>query len=220
MKYPPHKIYEQLYLRYFKRTPAQLLQGVDLRGKKVVDLCGGNGRLSLYAKEHGASQISYVDEHDMVSDEYRKKLTSVSATIIYIAMVHVFFRSPWHKNRAPYDVIACQQGVNYWMDQEVLESMLVHMAPGGKFVFNTFNTRPSEKPTVKEYELEGYKFAEVSYLIGDTVHHVQTREGMSPHVTEFSWLSSAQIQTMLLAAGFTWAEVTNDGPTAIWHAVK
>jgi hypothetical protein len=77
------------------------------------------------------------------------------------------------------------------------------MRPGGKFIFNTFNTKPSVQPTVKEYEMtdacaeKWYKYVEVSWLDGDICRHVQIREGMEPHVTEFKWIPPEQFQAIL-----------------------
>ena len=71
------------------------------------------------------------------------------------------------------------------------------MAPGGVFAFNTFNRKPSEKPRVLQYELEGHSFVEVSWLVGDIVHHLQAREGMVPHQTSFRWFSPESLREML-----------------------
>lgn len=55
-----------------------------------------------------------------------------------------------------------------------------------------FTEKPSNKPTIKEYDIDGKHYAEVYYSIGDVVYHVQTCEGYPPHLTAFDYISTAE----------------------------
>ena len=89
------------------------------------------------------------------------------------------------------------------------------LAPSGVFVFNTFNRKPDRKPMVKEYELDGKKFVEVSWLVGNLVYHLQIREGMKFHATAFTWLSETRL-VRLLRPHFK-VRVIKDGPTSLYR---
>jgi len=221
MRYPIHEVYEQLYQRFFKRTPAELLEGVVLEGKHVLDLCGGGGRLSLHAINAGAARVSYVDdEPDMLTAEARTALWACNRAnrIFHDQVEHVLRR--WWVHDVPYDVVACQQGINYWLTPETARDVYAVLAPGGVFAFNTFNVAPPRAPKVREYTLDGHNFVEVSYLVGDTVYHVQARDGLPPHVTHFKWISPENLYALLLEAGFKTALCGGSVGTGLWQAFK
>jgi len=47
MKYPKYTDYEKMYKRYFDKGVGYLIDKADLkRDDKVLDICGGNGRLT------------------------------------------------------------------------------------------------------------------------------------------------------------------------------
>ena len=88
-----------------------------------------------------------------------------------------------------FDVVICQQGINYWFIDELSIKYLVEcMAPGGRFVFNTFYKPPSTYPDWKTYYIDGKIFGEAFYMVDGMVHHLQMREGIAPHYTIFKWL--------------------------------
>ena len=96
------------------------------------------------------------------------------------------------------DIVFCRQAVNYWMNPECAASLANIINPGGLFIFNTFNTKPSTDPIVKEYYLYDIKFIEISYIDENgMVHHVQIREGLPPHTTQFRWLSKTYFKNCL-----------------------
>ena len=48
MKYPKYTTYEKIYKRFFNKGVDYLIEKVNLqREDKVLDICGGNGRLNL-----------------------------------------------------------------------------------------------------------------------------------------------------------------------------
>jgi SAM-dependent methyltransferase len=220
--YPHHDTYAALYARYFKRGPEALLGTDRLDGMTVLDLCGGGGRLSVYAARLGA-RVHYVDlERAMIPtkllSENRISWTCHSAQ----DALTCYKRDKTHfgqhvETQFGFDIIACQQGINYWLcDDERWNGDLVAacLKPGGLFIFNTFNTDPGTTPKVKDYEYGGHHFVEVSYRIDDMIYHTQARDGIAPHMTRFRWLSPDSIKEHL-EPWFATIE-QQDGPTSIW----
>lgn len=212
MPYPEHDVYRHLYARYFQgnRTEQMVALAGDLRGKNVVDLCGGGGRLSELALAGGA-RVTLVDESAGMAAAVSPGITRVFRDV-----------QTWLASfcgAAEYDVMFCQQAVNYWLTQDVVDDLADAIKPGGVFIFNTFNRKPSRAPTLKQYELEGAKFVEASWLSGeDTVEHVQMREGEAPHTTRFRWISPEQYAEMM-GLRFSMLE-TRDGASSIWHCTR
>lgn len=215
MNYPDKETYRALYSRYVAdqgRPISQLMDHAgDLKGKLVVDLCGGAGEIAAESARRGALAVVLVDESsDMVDFNVLKK----AEVSYHYGCVENFLNN--HK----LDVAFCRQAVTYWLTDESARDLAKMLNPGGVFVFNTFNNKPSEKPTVKEYTLgsKQYKYVEVSLLIGDVVHHVQCREGMEPHTTQFKWISPERFREML--APYFEIEEKVDGATSIYVCYK
>lgn len=192
--YPDHERYRALYARYHERGVAELLRLlIPLNGADVADLCGGDGRLTSEILASGARHVVFVDaESRMVPETIRKH----ERVIVMIEEVHVAL-TKIIENEHLLDRIVCQQAVNYWLNEETAIAVANALKPGGIFAFNTFNQKPSEKPRVLEYELGGGAFVEISWLVGEIVHHVQIRDGLSPHETAFLWLSPEKIRGLL-----------------------
>lgn len=184
MPYPQHEVYANLYARYLKgeRTRQMLSLAGDLQGKSVADLCGGGGRLAAAAAAAGA-RVTLVDQ----SPEMLPKAPLAGVTSI-IRDVGTWLTSFTQNNE--FDAMFCQQAVNYWLNQEHADCIAHSLRKGGVFIFNTFNRKPSHAPAIKQYELEGVKFVEASWLTDEnTVQHVQMREGEPPHTTQFRWIA-------------------------------
>lgn len=194
-KYPDHQTYRELYARYYSgRDVAELLQRLEpLWGMRVLDICGGDGRLALAALEKCARDCELVDAAaPMVPNEVRKHpLITVHIDIVHVALFYMYSRG------VSFDRVVCRQAVNYWLDEATAGFVANVLRPGGIFVFNTFNQKPPEKPRVLQYPLDGHEFVEVSWVVGDTVHHVQVRDGMEPHCTAFRWISPEQFRKLL-----------------------
>lgn len=216
-KYPDGKTYRKLYQRFYNgRMAGELLELVSggVRGKAVLDLCGGDGRLSLEAVRLGAERVFLVDrEKTMISREAGR------CPRIGIRIGSVEY---WLENFSGlglrFDCVACQQAVNYWLNGETARLVAEILKKGGTFVFNTFNRKTPRKPLVKEYRIGKDNFAEISWLAGKVVHHVQVREGMAPHVTSFYWLSPKRLEAILRP--YFKVTVRKQGRTSLYSCVK
>ena len=67
MKYPKYYIYEKLYRRYFLKGVDYFIKEANLTSDdRVLDICGGNGRLTKELIKF-SNNISYLDqEKDMI----------------------------------------------------------------------------------------------------------------------------------------------------------
>lgn len=187
--------YQALYARYVEgRDIAELMELLgDVRGRTVLDLCGGDGRLSLAALEAGASRVTLVDaDPRMVGKEaMRRPGIDIRGDDIHGRL------KQYARLGKVFDRAVCRQAVNYWFTEETARLLATVLSEGGVFVFNTFNQEPPVVPRAITYEWGGHSFAEVSWLVGDTVHHVQVREGLPAHATEFRWLSPLRFSELL-----------------------
>ena len=193
-KYPDYETYRALYARYHQRGVEDLLGRLKpLENMSVMDLCAGDGRLTLKMLESGARSVLIVDaEAEMVpSILYQHRQVRVTINEIHHALIEVITSGEF------FDRIVCQQAVNYWLDQDTARSVAATLNHGGIFVFNTFTNKPSETPRVLQYEFEEHMFVEVSWLADGFVHHVQIRDGMEPHQTSFRWLSTERFRELL-----------------------
>lgn len=212
MPYPPHAVYRKLYARYFKgdRTEKMVALAGDLSGKVVLDLCGGGGRLSAVALAAGA-KVTLVDDSNDMSETVPPGITRACRRA-----------QSWLSSfcaNDEYDVVFCQQAVNYWLDEDSAAHLGATIKPGGLFIFNTFNRKPTGVPVVKQYEHEGANFVEVSWLTGEaTVQHLQIREGAPAHSTQFKWISEEQFRE-LLSPHFSLCEI-RDGATSVWFCTR
>lgn len=210
--YPDGKLYEILYLRYLKRPPRQLLELAGLRpGERVLDLCGGTGRLSRAALEMGASQVVLVDRSEKMTRLVPRGITVHHTSVEEALKTYI-------KEGILFDVVACQQGVNYWLNEQTARQVASVLDPGGRFVFNTFWRKPGHEPRIREYRLDGRHYVEISYLAGEQVYHVQVCEGLPPHVTHFRWIPREQFEQWL-RCDFNILRHT-DGTTDIYVAIK
>lgn len=214
--YPDCETYKALYKRFFDgRRPEELIElAGDIKDKAVLDLCAGNGRLTLDAIVYGARMVLLVEkEEKMISPavfQAKNIAVLVGDAEHYLkkfATLNMFF-----------DFVFCQQAVNYWLNETVAKPIADVLTKNGLFIFNTFNQKPSEKPTVKEYELNGKKFVETSWLVGEVVHHVQIREGMEPHTTSFQWLSPEYLEKIL--SPYFSIEVKNEGASSLYRCSR
>jgi len=191
MNYPTYKVYEILYAKYLQRDPNELLSkaGFSLAGKSVADICGGGGRLSLAAQTQGANLIVYVEqERDMIPGIlYSQQNIAVCNKTMenFVTYLNSF------------DAIFCQQGINYWINSVKLELLAERINNNGVLVFNTFYNKPSDFPTVRQYEFNGRKYVEVFYLLDGKVMHTQICEGIAPHFTSFDWVPEEEFVAKL-----------------------
>ena len=217
--------YKALYAKYLENghQPSFFLNMADFTaGKRVLDLCSGvTIRIPNLAIHLGAKYVFAVDpifygwspgSTDYRSEEDFPALAScpkeaVEETgVIYLSdhdveyALALYSGNPFHVENMQFDVVTCQQAINYWFDKETISYLPAIMAPGAKFVFNTFNKKPPIQPTFKSYtDSMGKVLGEAFYTVDNVpymhmnnvsvVHHWQMREGMSPHYTMFRWIS-------------------------------
>ena len=62
MKYPHYSIYENLYKRFFNKGVQYLIDEGNIQADdKILDICGGNGRLTKELKKL-CQNVSYLDQ--------------------------------------------------------------------------------------------------------------------------------------------------------------
>ena len=222
------KEYETLYARYLERKPEELLTIAGLKkGDAVLDLCAGSGRASLAALKMGARIIVAVDENnngfskELLQERAKGRVVTFGRHTIerFLFANEVSFKNKQDSYYEAFDVAVCQQAINYWLTDEDTKYLADHLKPGGRFVFNTFHNKPSEKPTIKNYSYKGKDYVEGSYCFNNVVHHVQLCDGMRPHVTEFKWIAPKDFMK-ILKPHFELVKVHRDGGTDIYACTK
>jgi SAM-dependent methyltransferase len=197
--YPDGQLYETLYAKYIhKRDVGELIDDarMDLHGKRVLDLCCGTGRLTKECVARGAT-VTSVDASAGMTNGLRTWMRDNAPTSsLSVCSVEECVGASL-LDKVLFDVVFCRQAVNYWMYDDLMGDFAEIIAPGGKFVFNTFTNEPSQIPVVKEYDYDGSRFVEVGWRESDIVRHVQIRQGFPPHVTDFRWIPPAKFLQML-----------------------
>ena len=221
MSYPDYKTYEKLYKRYLRKDPGDLLCASSFRdnleGIAVLDLCGGNGRFSIMAAKRGAKVTLIDQERKMVPEN----LTEDFGIEVIIDDVSTGLDT-FLKQRRRFDLVVCHQAITYWLDAVTARKLSYVMHLGSVFVFNTFNQEPSPGVTIKEYEINFYKFREViSYEPSTrTVSHVQTLlngdDGPLSHSTVFRFIPMEDFFDILYTSPFYQVTQTMFGKTTIW----
>jgi ubiquinone/menaquinone biosynthesis C-methylase UbiE len=230
MSYLDRDAYRKLYARYVAGIAGRPVSGLlemagDLRDMNVLDLCGGAGELSVEAKRRGASKVAMVDECAEMFD--RDELVEAGVDI-HVSDVETWLFIP-KPGRCLFDFVFCRQAVNYWLSDEAAALVALNLHSGGHLIFNTFNRKPAAEPVVKRYsmmtgaclvggESTSSEYVEVSWLVGDMVHHIQIREGLEPHHTKFKWIPPEEFRRML--GPYFDVEETRDGASSIYNCVK
>lgn len=195
--------YKTLYARFSLGTQPQDFINLagGIKDKTVLDLCCGDGRITKLCS--GAKAVYAVD----VSLSMTRNIQKTENLHIYYGFVQTALTEMAGKD-VKADIVFCQQAINYWLDEVTSKKVYQVMAPGGFFIFNTFNVKPDPIPKVNEYVIGNKEYVEVSWSVNDTVHHVQCCLGYPPHVTEFAWISPYRFRT-LLEPYFVTTEVKN-----------
>ncbi len=188
-KYPKYYVYENLYKRYFKRDVNELINLANIsKSDKILDVCGGNGRLSRELIKL-SNDVSYLDqEMDMIP----KDLSTLGIEI-YNMSIKEFI----NKSKIKYNKVFCQQAINYWLLNIDIKLFSNIFEKNGIFIFNTFQNKPSKEPMIKQYIIDDVNYLEVSYLIDNKVHHIQIRENYEPHYTVFDWIDEETYKIIL-----------------------
>lgn len=206
MKYPKYNVYEKLYKRFFSKGVQYLLDEADLRKEdKVLDICGGNGRLTRELVKK-CEDVSYLDvERDMIPDDLSN---------LGIKVYNMTIEDMVEGTTQKYTKVFCEQAINYWLRSIDIQKFASMIECSGVFVFNTFSTKPSSSPLIKEYEIDGVAYLEISYVIGNKVEHIQVCEGYEPHFTEFDWISREEYMDIL--SPYFHIDLKDDGKSALY----
>src|SRR3989344_2417767 len=110
-KYPDYQTYRDLYLRFFQgRDVSELLDLLEpFNGMRVLDLCCGQGQLTLGALDRKAASVVCVDaESKMVPDELRVHAqVTVMEMNVRMALAKLNFYG------RVFDRVVCCQAINY-----------------------------------------------------------------------------------------------------------
>jgi SAM-dependent methyltransferase len=210
MKYPKYTEYEKMYKRYFNKGVEYLINKAELsKNDKVLDICGGNGRLTRELLKI-CDDVSYLDkEADMIPEDLEKHGVKV-----YNEDVESFVSSSNKK----YNKVFCEQAINYWLLNIDIEKFSNIFLPNGLFIFNTFSNMPTKTPMIKQYTIDGINYLEISYLVNNKVEHIQIREGYPPHFTEFDWISKEQYNELL--SPYFDIELFDDGKSSLYKCKR
>jgi len=192
--------YDMLYKRYLTRSPSELLELAGMKtGDVVLDLCAGsNCIVTKEAFKKGAAKVISIDPNVPLR-KYIKDLKYNTMFIpIQTSVEQFLYYYDWdfQELQIP-DIVICRQGVNYWVNEDTIKRLSSNLVSGSVFVFNTFSNKPSTKPSIKQYEIDGRHYVEVWHLKDDMVYHVQVVDGLEPHLTNFRWISPEEYDAIL-----------------------
>ncbi len=215
--YPNFEDYSKLYQKYYEgRWVGELIELVGpVENKRGLDLCAGDGLLSWEAVRRGAKEMLLVEKEVLMID-WGLVGANLKIAICTDAVENILLH--FRPDNSKFDFVICRQGVNYWLNEELVKNLAQVLGPDGVFVFNTFHRKPIGEPRVKQYAIGRHTFVEVNWLVDDVVHHVQIRNGLPPHTTSFKWLSPEYLQKILCP--FFSIEIKKDGATALYRCVK
>jgi len=188
---PDHANYDPRYPRFLGYEAGRLLDHAGpLEGAEVLDLACGPGKATVAALERGARNVMAVDfVHDVVDRLAAERPDiQVRAADVVDALRSLTSR---------YDLIVCRQAVNYWLLDCPPELIANRLKPGGRFVFNTINAAPPTVPASSDLQADGRHFHDTIYRIGNRIYHVQSAEGLEPHVNFLDWIPRKQFQSLL-----------------------
>ena len=206
MKYPKYEDYEKMYKRFFQKGVDYLLDNAELKKEDVVlDVCGGNGRLTKELVKY-CDDVSYLDQElDMIPWDLKE---------LGVTIYHEDIESYVKHSQKKYNKVFCEQAINYWLLTVDIEQFSNMILPDGYFIFNTFSKKPPTSSLVKQYVIDHIHYLEVSYLLGNKVEHIQIREGYPPHFTEFDWISKERFEEIL--SPYFDIELMNNGNSSLY----
>ena len=156
MKYPKYYVYENLYKRYFLKGIDYFIESAELSSKdKILDICGGNGRLTKELIKY-SSDVSYLDkEKDMIPEDLEEL-----GIIVYNESIEEFVNNTNEK----YTKVFCEQAINYWLLNIDVNKFSNLFSKDALFIFNTFSNKPTNKPMIRKDENDVIYKNENSYV--------------------------------------------------------
>lgn len=229
MSYLKLERYKLLYARFL--NPDRNKQLMDLAGnfkdKVFLDICCGEGLLTLEAIQRGAKFVLSVDSDAWMWGEELRKLDHICLHLSWTIEGVLRRLKEWTQDKEHpmkdkmIDIAICQQGINYWLIEKAPKKLWENMTPGGVFIFNTFNQEPSEIPEVRSYFIGEKNYIEITWKAPNEyndVQHVQICGGHPPHTTEFRWMSDKYIRCCLQK--YFDIELIKDGKTSIYKCTR
>ena len=210
--------YRLLYARFLKRQPSELLQYGEVKGACVLDLCSGpTARLAVAAMELGPRRVDAVDAQQVDAEVWKDRDLN-DCLFFHETSVKEYLEGLAEGVRPYYDLVFCQQGINYWFNAYHVELLQKNIKTGGRLIFNTFWQEPSETPVIKKYCLDGTNYEEITWMDDDTVSHVQVVVGKYADFNRFQWLKPRHFD--LLVEAFFDIERHREGATDILVCTK
>ncbi len=136
---------------------ARLLQGEDLRDKKVLDIgCGAGGIDCLLISEYGAARVTGIDVEASVLETARTRIQE--AGISDRAELIQVEPGPLNFDDATFDVVFSKDSIVHIPDKHSLASEVFRvLKPGGVFVASDWLTSHDGEPSL---EMKAYLAAE------------------------------------------------------------
>jgi methylase of polypeptide subunit release factors len=136
--------------RYFRTIEyfASFVDGLDLRGKRVADVCTGSGIIALAAARAGASSVIAIDINPNAAGSaadnarlngFAHKVTAIGSDLLAAIrpgpIFDVIFSNPPYFEGEPRDLAdrAWSAGENYRDIAPLFEQVRERLAPGGRF---------------------------------------------------------------------------------------
>jgi SAM-dependent methyltransferase len=172
--------YDALYARWLTNPGALLDLAGYQPGQRLLDLCGGSGVVSIEALRRGA------DANDILLldwNPYRcgNRLVAIGVNVNQMGS---FFTVP-----EKYDIVVCRQAIAYLdLKPSLVRGIFDCLAPGGKFVFNTFR---EPRWSLKMYKFAGRRYFEASGF------RVQASPTVGFDVTRFHWYTEEDLRARL-----------------------
>lgn len=171
--------YAALYAPWLTTAPDFAERFIEPRDR-VLDLCGGTGRVAQKAWDMGCQDVSLLDVNPRVVPPWG----SIKVQRGDANKIDKYF------GPHSFDVIVCRQAIAYLDLDQVAQSATKALAPCGRLCFNNFR-RP--RWFRKRYEFKGNKYTEMGWYFGKQCYHLQWRHGRGWDLTKFKWHTHKEI---------------------------
>jgi len=149
---------------------------------RVLDLCGGTGRVAQKAWDMGCQKVALLDVNPRVIPPWK----SVGVQRGDANRPQDYFGT--HS----FDVIVCRQAIGYLDLDQVASGARKTLAPGGRLCFNNFR---HPRWFLKRYEYRNSRYLELGWYFGQTCWHIQRRKGEGWDLTKFRWHKHEEIES-------------------------
>jgi ubiquinone/menaquinone biosynthesis C-methylase UbiE len=194
--------YDLLYERWLNK-PDTLLRLAEFRPhERLLDLCGGTGAVARAAVRLGARDVHLLDLNPRCLDQnVQQHQGDTESARSYPAD---FF-----------DVVVCRQAIGYLYPFGLAAVLRKIMAPGGRFVFNSF-VQP--RLSMKVYRRSQRTYLEMSGFFQTQVVHLQSCLPGGLDVSTFRWHGQDLLYRSF--APFFDVSVTRVGRSLHWLCIK